>query len=86
MADIDDENRFVRDLDGMDPEGWSVFMRYVAPRLAETNQRLLAELVCREALKRANRTGLAHRLVSDDIAAVFAELGLRIVVDGTDGK
>lgn len=79
MEPLDVENATVSFLDSCQPSQWLAMMRWAAPELVKTNQRLLAELICREAQRRQKTwPNASTRQVSDDIAGVLGDLNLRL--------
>ena len=60
-------------------EQWLSVMRFGMGTLIEDSA-FLVELIVREAERERDRTGLSHRRTSDDAAAIFRRLGLRVVV------
>lgn len=60
-------------------EQWLSIVRFGLKTLIE-EQILLVEIISREAKRETERSGLKSRDVSDDMRAIFGELGLRIVL------
>jgi hypothetical protein len=80
MPSIDDANNIIDQLDKSTPEAWLALMRYMAhSMIADEHQSLLAEIICREAQRRAERK--THHLASDEIGLLLSELGLKLSLD-----
>jgi hypothetical protein len=88
MADTQDMNqREISMLEALDkiesPAAWAELVRYMAPQLAEDNNKLLAEIVIRKALRRIEdrkrHDPTAKIDVAEMIACEFGIVGLRLV-------
>jgi hypothetical protein len=71
------ENDVVAALDKMTPEEWESVVAYMAPEMAGENQALLAEIICREASRRAKP--FAHHVTADHLYEVLEAVGLKLV-------
>lgn len=75
MLSITDENLIIEQLDKSTPEAWLALMRYFGRVLIEDGQqRFLAEIICREAERRAGTNRPANALPN-----VLADLELKLV-------
>jgi hypothetical protein len=76
-----ERRKVLETLDRCDPDAWKGVMRYMAHELATTDQKLLAEIVCREAERRAKTVAPGNnRPPSDYLASVLTDVGMRITV------
>lgn len=80
MPTMEEKDALLEQLDRCEPQAWKVLIRYMARDLVG-EQELLAELICREAERRAEQATVstAKHYPADHIAAVLADVGLRIV-------
>jgi hypothetical protein len=78
------ENSLVAHLDQCEPNQWLALVRWAAPEMIRKGeQRLLAELLCREAQRRHERwpEGVkAGRKPSDEIGSVLSDVGVKLVL------
>jgi hypothetical protein len=84
MPTMEEKATLLEYLDRCEPEAWKILIRYMARDLV-AEQSLFAELICREAERRAKKAsaGNAQHFPADHIAAVLADVGLRIVLTGS---
>jgi hypothetical protein len=80
MPTIEEKEAILEQLDKCEPEAWKALIRYMARELTQ-EQSLFAELICREAERRAHRasSGNATHYPADHIASVLTDVGLRLV-------
>jgi hypothetical protein len=84
----DARERLLEWLDQCDQDGWIVMVRWCVGKLVKDDQALLAEIVCREAERRAERANkergpgcLSKHHPGDYIAGVLADCGLRLTTE-----
>lgn len=81
MPTMEEKDAMLEQLDNCTPEAWKALIRFMARDLVN-EQSFLAELLCREAERRAEKAtvGTAKHYPSDHLAAVLADVDLRITI------
>lgn len=76
---MDEKNALLVTLDKCEAEEWKALVRFCLPELVK-EQELLADVLCREAERRARRasSGKAQHFPADHLASVLSDLGLRL--------
>lgn len=75
---IEQKQAMLDTLDKCDTEAWTAIVRFCAREL-ESEQQLLAEIICRRAEIDAKQGGTGHH-PADHIASVLKLVGLQIVI------